>query len=640
MTTAARTLDALLACECRELAALLAARGKEGLGVQRWDEVAVLAPRIKWLEMAAPIFARADLPVSLLSQKRTQRELPAFAWPAALLHVLVHPWDRFELIGVLRELFAISDLELARWHRRDDGGLVFWPHLPAGLATAPEEIRAALETLHALRAAMPGEDPGGPADQPTLGRFVDFVLGHVCMGARLEAIGEEPAAVAGALNHLRLKALTGESDGVALRSWVRALVESLDGPPPLLPGAPDSIQFLTCQKSKGLEWPVVIPLGLGRELRAGPTDYPLLKRDGLNAAEVHFSVLTIPDETKDRDERRRHDEFQRLLYVTLTRTQRLLVLLDGSRLYGAADKPHNFLGFARWPELTASERWDALFANDKTPRPKGADAAGRPAPPPAGPEARALDESLIERAAKISRRIPKRILPSSLALEGQPPAVSRTVLGEDEDLRRILAADASNLEDAAAPVALLGGGGGKNYGNWWHETLESYPWTGADAAGRVAYLAARLAAVPSADGDVTARAEFELARFSGSRFHTELLGAGSVFLAEAPFSFARSADEWLEGIIDLVVITESGDIWIVDWKTDRRRAVETEDELLARLAEKYGPQLAAYAELFERGVSRKVTRRLLYATPLGRAVDVGTVDARAVAAPAAGSVGA
>ena len=126
-------VDARVAEECRQIARFLVAHGRDGLGIKHWSEVAVIGPRVRWLERAAAVFAEHGLPGCLLSQKRVARELPRHSWPAALFHVLVHPWDRFELIGVLREIFAVSDVDLARLHRLpaagDGSGLVFWPQV-------------------------------------------------------------------------------------------------------------------------------------------------------------------------------------------------------------------------------------------------------------------------------------------------------------------------------------------------------------------------------------------------------------------------------------------------------------------------------------------------------------------------------
>ena len=91
-----------------------------------------------------------------------------------------------------------------------------------------------------------------------------------------------------------------------------------------------------------------------------------------------------------------------------------------------------------------------------------------------------------------------------------------------------------------------------------------------------------------------------------------------------PFSYPRNAGEWIEGIMDLVLVTQDQQLWIIDWKTDRRRPTEPDARaLLERLADKYGPQLRAYAEVFARGFGQPVSRLLLYSTVLGQTVSVG-----------------
>ena len=76
--------------------------------------------------------------------------------------------------------------------------------------------------------------------------------------------------------------------------------------------------------------------------------------------------------------------------------------------------------------------------------------------------------------------------------------------------------------------------------------------------------------------------------------------------------------------MDLVILTRGGTrLWIVDWKTDRRRPSDPSDAaFLRRLAEKYAPQLKAYAEVFAQGLKRPVDRLLLYSTALGETVRV------------------
>ncbi len=345
--------------ECAQVADFVAARGLAGFGIARWSEMAVIAPRIGWLETCAREFAARGVPGNLLSQKSIAREQARHSWPAALLHVLVHPWDRFELIGVLREIFAVSDVDMARLHRRqgvdESPGLGFWPLAPSrtkGDVPSPR-LRHALELLHDLRAAFPIDTPRGGASAHglsavegagTLSRYVDLVLEKTALAARLEAIGEP----SGTLEQLRAWALRAECEHVTLRAWVRSVVDALEQPAPAADDGQAAVQFLTCLKAKGLEWPVVVPLGMGHKIGERTPVYPRVVRSG-GETEIHFSSATIDPAQKAQATTRCAEEFQRMLYVTLTRAKRLLLVPDSGALY--AGRPPNFLDLARWDTL-------------------------------------------------------------------------------------------------------------------------------------------------------------------------------------------------------------------------------------------------------------------------------------------------
>ena len=634
-------LDARVTDECRQIADFLATRDREGLGIAHWSEVAVIAPRVRWLETAAAIFAERGLPGCLLSQKRIARELARHSWPAALFHVLVHPWDRFELIGVLREIFAVSDVDLARLHRQSTAaggpGLTFWPQVPPTIHPAGKNgpvpstrLRHALELLHELRRSFPIDRPGQRHastrlttgdDCGTLSRYVDMVLRKTALAARLETIGESPAALDG----LRSRALRAECSGVTLRAWVRGLVDALEQPIPMEDGGGNAIQFLTCLKAKGLEWPVVIPLGLGCEIRERPQPFPRVEQTGTRT-QIHFSKVTVDPDLRDERRTRNEEEFQRMLYVTLTRARRLLVVPDGSKLYDG--RMPNFLGLARWDKLDFPSILDAPptppVAENKPPAHEATEDPG----PPYFQE----NKRRLSRAAAISRQIPRRVLPSGLVHNKNAPdpgaradvrAVDLHGQSPDDEDDRLLADEEIGLLDAGADEPLAGIGG-IEYGNWWHGVLERYPWRARDEHARDEYLRDQRVRIASSVA-WTSRAAEELQRFTASTARREFLEDGEVFLPEMPFSHPRQTDEWMEGIMDLVILTRGGaKLWIVDWKTDRRRPSDTDDAgLLRRLAEKYAPQLKAYAEVFAQGLGRPVDRLMLYSTALGQTVQIG-----------------
>ncbi len=615
-------LEARLTRECEQVADFVQARGLAGLGIRRWSEVAVICPRVRWLETAARIFAERGLPGALLSQRRLARELARYSWPAALLHVLLHPWDRFELIGVLREIFAVSDVDMARLHREASApgggaGLNFWPKLPDVKNGVPStRLRRALGLLHELRAKLPidslalgssSHDAQVGGDRcVTLSRYVDAVLEKTALGARLNVVGEPCSS----LDQFRARALRAECEGTTLRAWVRSLVNALGEPVPTQPGAQDAVQFLTCLKAKGLEWPVVIPLGLGCEIRERSESYPRVERQE-GHTEIHFSRVTVDAERKTVRTDRCAEEFQRMLYVTLTRAKRLLIAPDGSHLYEKRDP--NFLSLARWEALDLP----ALFTSTTTDDCPAAPPAAAKGEADGTPKPFRENKRRLKQAALISHQIPRRILPSGLVHnQTAKPPDGADMLPDSEDDRLHIAENAALPDgDGDAP---LPGIGGIDYGNWWHAVMQHYPWTAPDPGTRTRYLQEQLDRIDSAVA-WTARARAELALFSDGAAHAELLEHGEVFLAEMPFSHPRNAAEWIEGIMDLVLVTRRKELWIVDWKTDRRWASDADEaSFLRRLAEKYGPQLKAYAEVFARGFGRPVSRLLLYSTMIGQ----------------------
>jgi ATP-dependent exoDNAse (exonuclease V) beta subunit len=94
-------------------------------------------------------------------------------------------------------------------------------------------------------------------------------------------------------------------------------------------------------------------------------------------------------------------------------------------------------------------------------------------------------------------------------------------------------------------------------------------------------------------------------------------------LAELSIFAPGSPDAWIDGVMDLALHdATSSELWIVDWKTNRRRAAETEQQFFARLLAEYEPQLRAYgrsAALFFPG---HAIRLWLYSSSAGAWVEI------------------
>src|SRR5256886_10122403 len=99
--------------EARQLGKWLQETGLAKLRAETWRDVAVLCPRKEWLQTLRRGLRAAGLNVQIQSEKELKGDSPAYAWLTALLIVLSQPRCGYEIAGLLRELFGISDHDLA-----------------------------------------------------------------------------------------------------------------------------------------------------------------------------------------------------------------------------------------------------------------------------------------------------------------------------------------------------------------------------------------------------------------------------------------------------------------------------------------------------------------------------------------------
>jgi ATP-dependent helicase/nuclease subunit A len=559
--------------ECRQTAAWLAAEGLEGLGLSRWDELAVLCPRTGWLAEASAIFREQGLPCRLISRRQQRRDLPSFSWPVMVLHAVLHPTDRFELIGVLREIFAVSDTELAAAQRRDEEGLSLFTALGDG-----SRLDAALALLRGLREQMEA------LPLRTVSRCADLVWQGVSLKERLETL-ELPTAP---LEWLRHQAMSAEADGTGLSEWTADMVRDLQQPPPELPGSEAAIQFLTCHKSKGLEWPVVLVLGLAHEIRDASSGYPRIERSG-GGFQVFVSDHAKEENRSEAIQIAREEELQRLFYVTMTRAKRQLIVPDSLALYPVSEKGKtpNFAKITGWDEVFAEapqEPMAAAAAVSSTIIAPVAETVLRPAA--------ALDLGAAQKAAASFAR---RIVPHQLAVHEPLPEEVRTDSG---------------------PFTI--GVGGIDYGLWWHETLEFFPWK-SDRKGIDAYVQERLATLQPED-PTRVRAMKEIELLLAGTLCTELGKECDAVLSEIQFAFPSTPETYIEGVIDLVAVGKDGELVLIDWKTNRPYDGEASASYEARIAGIYAGQLKAYAAVLSQGLGKTVKKTGVYLTPTGKFV--------------------
>ena len=561
--------DRKLALEAGQIVRFLKAGGPGSVGAAAWGDVCIVAPRNAWLQIIRDQFDAEGLKTALQTRRNRNGDNPVYAWLCGLLAVVGDPENAFEWAGVRREVFSVSDAQIA--DALGGRGGLRWDE-PGDYAAG---VREALELLGPFisRADMEGE---------SLDRFAPELAAACGLAAKARLVDPE-GGLEDELARLLAQAAELSLGGGGPRAWLRMLLFALDDFRASGRPASDSINLITSHSAKGLEWPVVIPVGLWRMIPSkGPSGLRLVAgRDG--DPRVVFDSDSIGRETRDSLERAKLREHVRLLYVTLTRAKSALVIPWSA---GA-------------PERDSFAEFWGLDPAALDPIPRARKARGSSRRKRAG-AARAPSEPA---AASPAPPFPKRVLPHELAAL---PDAARAARHE------------SSL-DAPAPVR--DGPDPLEFGVWWHETLEFVPWSGDDAAVAAHGAAAKARAL---ERGFAGRAGEEWERLLASEPWRIMREPRWTRLAEAGIFAPLSPDSWIDGVIDLVLHDPgAGELWIVDWKTNRRGPGEDDASLLRRLAAEYSGQLAAYGASAAAFFPGSRVRLWIYSTVAGAWTNAG-----------------
>jgi ATP-dependent exoDNAse (exonuclease V) beta subunit len=335
---------------------------------------------------------------------------------------------------------------------------------------------------------------------------------------------------------------------------------------------------MTVHSAKGLEWSVVIPVGLWRRIGERRLNGLRMVSSGEGGPRVVLDSESIDKDTQRSLEWARRRELVRLLYVALTRPRTALVVPWS----GYAIENDSFLWL--WGLDPA--------ALDPIPEM----AAGTP-----GPEAQTQAPMEVEVAEPApgppAPAFPRRILPHQLATLPDAARAARHETSLDAP---------SMATDVADPL---------EYGIWWHETLEFMPWA-ADSRAVEAHGAAALLKARELGFEARGREEWD--RLLMSEPWRAIRDPRWARLAEVGIFAPMPPEGWIDGVMDLVLHdSAAGELWIVDWKTNRRRVGEEDPVFLERLAADYARQLTAYGSCAAVSFPGSRIRLWVYSTVAG-----------------------
>ena len=559
----------------RQLGRWLKNAGLEGLRARSWSEVALLCPRKDWFSALRQGLGEAGLRCQFQSTRDINGDSPAFAWFAGLVASWAEPNNALEIFGVLREVFGLSDHDVAVYVDRKAERLSLAP------ASGDGPVPAALRLLNECRELF---------DRLPLREALGLACEKINLHGRLATL---PADVYPGLEAefevLMLSASAAESDGLTLEEYAHDLRKRFQQQVEAEELGDDALPVITNLKAKGLQWDCVVLPFFGREISFRSMPYPRFLPPGCPVP-IAFGAGEIPDEWRNRLAVARTHELERVLYVSLTRPKHTLVLVDDVALWSDADggPAKNSLARALRVDTDGRSAWEDL----------GGDACGAAFEVTQSQLGEALAQAeipAVDAVPEAALKFPERILPHALATH-------------HHRARRIEDPEQAALVHPDQLVASVEDGPAIRYGSWWHELMQALPWSGTSDE-RAAVFDSYLAFCPD---EARGRREIEILR--QSRLFGRLTSGRFRVHTEMPFMAPLKGGDSVDGIIDLAAFDLEAETWIVvDWKTNKGAGAS---DLLAE----YRAQLIAYRDCLAALVQRPVAGAL-YATATGEEVE-------------------
>src|SRR5213596_1082428 len=436
--------------EAQCLAKWIRDAGLQKLRARCWREVAILCPRKAWLRAIRDALLEQRIPVEVQSESDRQAEHPAYAWLTAVLAIIVDPNASYEIVGVLREVFGISDDELARF-AKGDGYKFQIERKTSGRGIVVDT----LNLLRRLRETLP--------HQPLFNAVRETVR-MTQLRERLRTLPrEEFGDSVNELEKLLSAAASAEGRQESLADFALTLRRNFDKIRETEPAQADAIQLITAHKAKGSEWDAVIVPFLAREARLGGNiRYPLVI-----SGEQPFIAFDRSDRADLEDEMKKvqRQEMERLLYVALTRARHTLVFALDPQLFRGKRGVHSDTQL-KWLQADANEENAEIILNlpdEATACEETAAHHKERAPELVADSLRALrlETGSVDIARQRAASIIETVTPSQFAQEEE--------LSGSQTVEKWI-----EIEPELRPPRI--DNPAKRYGIWWHDFAEQIDW--------------------------------------------------------------------------------------------------------------------------------------------------------------------
>jgi len=566
------------------------------LRARDWSEVAILCPRNEWLEALDRELKTSAFSTQVLSRTEQLRTMPAYAWFTALMLVISEPENAFEIAGLLREVFGISDHDLVTYYQ-------YWKKNPERFPS----------TAHALQILHTVESSGIVTEKLNLlararqqaltlplRDAVTYLVDTIHLRERLNALPLGHSSESQILlDNFITQSGIAEAERMSLSEWTHSLIEKMNDQVKSEASNSGHIQLLSCHKAKGLEWDAVLLPFFSRPIGFALNNYPQLfyqkgKKEPLLAIDKHHEH----DDYKNQADREKEKELDRLLYVAMTRARKTLVLFNDEVFFSS-----NKYSFAERLKISADGSNNIIWGGlPTTNQPETGIKKETESEPPGEITDEEKEAAFIITSLDTARESAQgkfnRVTPHTLV-----KSVSAIITDRNEPELKL---GHEFPEESLLTSAI-------EYGNWWHTMMELNRWD-QDIVSWKNYCSL---SVESTDCPSSERGKKEIDLFFKSDLVERLLASEFIVSTEAPLLWGLD-DIVYEGLIDFVAYDLKREQWIIiDWKTHQI----SNPEMATHLREQYEPQIDAYANAL-RHIYDQPVNAFLYATALGQLLEI------------------
>ncbi|MBO7376464.1 MAG: UvrD-helicase domain-containing protein, partial [Clostridia bacterium] len=654
-------------------------------GTVKWGRIAVLCRKTgAQLDSIVSALSEAGIPVTA-SEKTQPFEKPEVSLFCSILASVDNPLRDVYLAGALRSpVFGFSLSDLAVVSIKVPGACLWesvcgYPELPGADPVLSDKCRSAEERFRNYR---------NTAKSMPVDRFVRFLWKDTLAGAYAgicdRVSQSSPRDRKSSLRKLYEYARrSGRSGFGTLHGFVSDMLWKIEKGKTFSTGSAlseDAVSVMTIHASKGLEFDTVFLTGCDKSVNADNKKKryrftadtglvaKLTDKTGFASSEhplKHF-VSVIRDQSES-------DENISLLYVAMTRAKKELIVTASSKsererkLFNTSVEPaasndgrsfghvaYTFNSFQK--QITAAlcripeggcfriEEYDRTNLPIKGEEDGDSNEDHAVTPGTGGEDARAAssfdEDEIAKLTAELRRRIgyeypysrsttvPMKLSVSKLypdilsedAPETEPPA-------ERDVLPRFLGADADPAAKGTATHLFL----------QFCDMGKDYP--DAEAVKEEIERLTRDGFISPGDAGVIR--VYELVRFFASGFYKTVRNAREI-MREKRFTRLISASELVtspeekaklnedsvlvQGVIDVIVITDNGDVLLCDYKTDRIPADIMRDRasVASFMSERHGSQLSYYRDAVKDLTGRFPSKSLVFPLAYGEAVEIIT----------------